>query len=39
MKKPIIYGIRVSYNDKFLLRLKRRNIKEKQKEPMRQKKQ
>ena len=31
MKSPIINGIRVSYNDKFVLRLKNKDIKERKK--------
>ena len=38
MKSPIINGIRVSYNDKFVLRLKKKNIKERKKKLKEQKK-
>ena len=38
IKNPTIDGIRVSYNDQFLLRLKRKNIKDKTKELSKQKK-
>ena len=38
MKSPIINGIRVSYNDKFVLRLKNKDIKERKKKLKEQKK-
>lgn len=38
IKNPTIDGIRVSYNDQFLLRLKRKHIREKTKELLKQKK-
>ena len=38
MKSPIINGIRVSYNDKFVLRLKNKDIKERKKKTQRAKK-
>ena len=39
MKSPEIYGIRVSYNDKFVLKLMNKDIREKKKRLAVQKKQ